>query len=110
MFIVQSHKESKELLAELTIGKATRISLQHALGDKKNLFFCWFSKTCKTTFFFVGKIVPCITFPLSASASQKGGAFQRKLGNKKVKEKFLGNTQCYGFQSQNDSSCKEYGQ
>ena len=109
MFIVQSHKESKELLAELTIGKATRISLQHALGDKK-AFFCWFSKTAKPPFFVAGKIVPCITFPLSASASQKGGAFQRKLENKKVKEKFLGNTQCYGFQSQNDSSCKEYGQ
>ena len=54
MFIVQSHKESKELLAELTISKATRISLQHALGDKK-AFFLLILKNCKTTFFRCGE-------------------------------------------------------
>ena len=54
MFIVQSHKESKELLAELTIGKATRISLQHALGDKK-AFFLLILKNLQNHLFLCGE-------------------------------------------------------
>ena len=76
MFIVQSHKESKELLAELTIDKATRISLQHALGDKKTLFSADSQKLQNHLFSLRGKLFLALLFPYPLVLHRRDGRFR----------------------------------
>ena len=89
MFIVQSHKEGKELLAELTIDKATRISLQHALGDKKAFFSADSQKLQNHLFSLRGKLFLALLFPYPLVLHRRDGRFRESWEIKRWKKNFL---------------------